>query len=45
MAEGAEYEEQKDYLTNEGCDIMQGYLFCKAVSHDEAIHILNRTNN
>lgn len=45
VAEGVEHEEQKDYLTNEGCDIMQGYLFSKALSHDEAIHILNKTNN
>lgn len=44
IAEGVEFEEQKEYLIANQCDIMQGYLFSKPVPEDEVIEILNQTN-
>ncbi len=35
IAEGVEYEEQRQLLTDEGCDYFQGYLFSKPISADE----------
>jgi EAL domain-containing protein (putative c-di-GMP-specific phosphodiesterase class I) len=29
VAEGVETEEQRQYLTNKGCDYFQGFLFCR----------------
>ena len=35
IAEGVETEEQKDYLFEKGCDIIQGYYFAKPMPKDE----------
>lgn len=40
VAEGVEFKEQKEYLENHDCDIIQGYLFSKPISHDKALDIL-----
>lgn len=40
VAEGVELQEQKDYLVDNGCDIMQGYLFSKPVSREKALEML-----
>ena len=40
VAEGVEEEEQKRYLINNKCDIMQGYLFSKPVSQEEVLKML-----
>ncbi len=44
VAEGVETEEQKEYLKIKDCDIMQGYLFSKPVSSNEAIELIKKTN-
>lgn len=44
VAEGVEYESQKQYLTEHHCDYMQGYLFSKPVSMEKAIELLLHTN-
>ncbi len=43
VAEGVEYEYQRQYLKEKGCDIYQGFLFSKALSRDEYItsHVIN----
>ena len=35
VAEGIETVEQAEFLKRHGCDIVQGYLFCKPVSPQE----------
>lgn len=40
VAEGVEYQKQKDYLIENNGDIMQGYLFSKPVSHKKAFEML-----
>ena len=35
VAEGVEMEEQRDFLLQNKCDLLQGYLFSKPVSKDE----------
>lgn len=40
VAEGVEVEEQKEYLLENGCDVIQGYLFSKPVSKDNGIKLL-----
>lgn len=35
IAEGVETEEQKDYLFEKGCDIIQGYYFAKPMPKEE----------
>lgn len=40
VAEGVEVEEQKKYLIEKKCDIMQGYLFSKPLDEDIALEIL-----
>lgn len=40
VAEGVELEPQKQYLINHECDIIQGYLFSKPLSEDNAIELI-----
>ncbi|NCB73034.1 MAG: EAL domain-containing protein, partial [Clostridia bacterium] len=40
IAEGVEYEEQKQYLKEHGCDKIQGYLVSRPLDEDAAIDIL-----
>jgi len=40
IAKGVEDENQKRYLVENSCDVMQGYLFSKPVSEEEAIDML-----
>ncbi|HHV11159.1 MAG TPA: EAL domain-containing protein [Clostridiales bacterium] len=44
VAEGIEHENQKQYLTEHGCDYMQGYLFSKPLSPEGAVELLFQTN-
>lgn len=37
IAEGVEYEEQKEYLLKNGCEKIQGYLIARPLDEDEAI--------
>lgn len=37
IAEGVEYESQKDYLYRNGCDFIQGYYFSKPLTPEDAI--------
>lgn len=39
IAEGVEMPSQKDYLINNKCDIIQGYLYSKPLSIEDAIKI------
>lgn len=43
VAEGVEIEVQKDYLIENNCDIMQGYLFSKPLPGDAALKILENS--
>ncbi len=45
VAEGVELEEEKDYLIDSDCDIMQGYLFSKPVSWEMALDMLKETDS
>ncbi|MGB3222256.1 MAG: EAL domain-containing protein [Desulforhopalus sp.] len=40
IAEGVETEAQLNYLRNQGCDEMQGYLFSKPISADDFAKII-----
>ena len=40
VAEGVEHKEQKQYLLDHQCDMMQGYLFSKPLDEDDAIRLL-----
>jgi PAS domain S-box-containing protein len=44
IAEGVEYEEQKNYLIINNCDYMQGHLFSRSLSIDAATELLIKTN-
>ncbi|NMA96259.1 MAG: EAL domain-containing protein [Clostridiales bacterium] len=44
VAEGVETEEQRDYLLEHNCDIMQGYLFSRPKSENEIIMMLSKAN-
>lgn len=44
IAEGVEYEKQRQYLIEHGCDLIQGYLISKPVSAKDAIELLNKSN-
>ena len=45
VAEGVETVEQKAYLVEHGCDILQGYLFSPAVSAEDALGMLHNQSN
>ena len=40
VAEGVEYESQKEFLIENNCDFMQGYLYSKPVTAEEALKML-----
>ncbi|HHT66745.1 MAG TPA: EAL domain-containing protein [Erysipelotrichaceae bacterium] len=40
IAEGVEHEKQKQYLIDNGCDKIQGYLISKPLSQKEALNLL-----
>lgn len=40
VAEGVEHEEQRQYLLEAGCDLMQGYLYSKPVIEELALQKL-----
>ena len=40
IAEGVEHELQKQYLIEYQCDKMQGFLFSRPVSEEEALQLL-----
>jgi PAS domain S-box-containing protein/diguanylate cyclase (GGDEF)-like protein len=40
VAEGVEYQEQRDYLAAHSCDKIQGYLFSKPLPEEEALTLL-----
>jgi PAS domain S-box-containing protein/diguanylate cyclase (GGDEF)-like protein len=44
VAEGVEYESQKQYLAKHNCNYMQGYLFSKPVTQERAIELLLQNN-
>ena len=40
VGEGVDMEEQAEFLTRQGCDEMQGFLFSGGVTADEFAHFL-----
>lgn len=40
IAEGVEYQYQKDYLQRKNCDILQGYLFSRPISADKCVEMI-----
>ena len=42
IAEGVENEWQRDYLSQLGCDVGQGFLFSKALPPDQLVEFLDR---
>lgn len=42
VAEGVEYEKQRQYLINHDCDYIQGYLFSKPIHPDQALELLKK---
>lgn len=42
IAEGVEVQEHMDYLIECHCDMLQGYLFSKPISEEEAIKLLRK---
>jgi EAL domain-containing protein (putative c-di-GMP-specific phosphodiesterase class I)/GGDEF domain-containing protein len=44
ICEGVETEEQKDIVSNMGCDIIQGFLISKAVPFEKAKELLEKHN-
>lgn len=40
VAEGVEIQEQLDFLINENCDLVQGYLFSKPICFDDVVEWL-----
>jgi EAL domain-containing protein (putative c-di-GMP-specific phosphodiesterase class I) len=45
IAEGVETLEQKQFLAELGCDVMQGYLFSKPISSEEFYRLLVSTES
>jgi diguanylate cyclase (GGDEF)-like protein/PAS domain S-box-containing protein len=44
VAEGVEQEDQRQYLSSKGCDLMQGFLFHRPVPAEEFERILTEAN-
>ena len=44
VGEGVEYYEQYSFLEEQGCDMIQGYFFCKPVSWTQLKNILQEPN-
>ena len=42
IAEGVEYEKQRQYLYDCGCDKIQGYLISKPLNEEEALEFLKK---
>ena len=42
VAEGVETEQQSDYLKDQDCDILQGYLFAKPLTAMHATEYLQK---
>ena len=45
IAEGVETKEQRNYLLEKGCDIIQGYYYAKPMQKDEFENYLEEGNN
>ncbi|UWG95723.1 EAL domain-containing protein [Dehalobacter sp. DCM] len=45
VAEGVECEKQRQYLMENNCDMMQGYLYSKPLAEQAAIDLLNQSVN
>ncbi|MDD4085455.1 MAG: EAL domain-containing protein [Acidaminococcaceae bacterium] len=45
IAEGVEYDEQKAYLEEHGCDYLQGYLLSRPLARESVLELLARTNS
>ena len=45
VAEGVEFEKQKQYLIENNCDFIQGYLFSMPLDEEEALKMLNSINS
>ena len=43
MAEGVETEIQRRFLTENGCDYLQGYYFSKPIPEQEFVELLDNT--
>lgn len=44
VAEGVEYEAQREYLEKNKCDKIQGYLISRPLDEEKAIELLNQMN-
>jgi len=44
IAEGVEEENQKLYLMNSGCDMVQGFLLSKPLAEEQAIELVKKAN-
>lgn len=44
VAEGVETERHVQWLTQQGCDFMQGYLYSRPVAFDTLIHLLAKSS-
>ncbi|MDI9412202.1 MAG: EAL domain-containing protein [Bacillota bacterium] len=42
VAEGVETEEQRAYLVEQNCDLMQGFLFSKSLPLEQAIQKIRK---
>ena len=45
IAEGVEYDEQKAYLEEHGCDYLQGYLLSRPLARESVLELLAKTNS
>ena len=44
IAEGVETIEQKNYILEQGCGLIQGYYYCRQVPKLEMTQLLNSTD-